>query len=336
MKHPVMLLVAALFSLPMSAQQKIVEKLTVEARADYVRNSVDGENIKSESGFKGEYLNVKLSGHITDKFSYSMRQRLNKSAYDSNFFDATDWLLLNYSPDYHVTLSAGKQIILIGGYEYDRPPIDLYYCSEFWNNIPCYEWGASAQYRFSKRDRVVAQLCRSPYQRRYDNAELYAYNLIWYGQHGIWNTIWSANMAEWNENRYISFIALGNRFNFSRHWQIELDFMNRAANHQTYFLRDCSVIGELCYKPSSRLNITAKVSYDVNRTHHAADLSVMPGTELTRVGAGVEYFPADADDVRIHANYCYTAGRNGNPEGALKDKQSIIDVGLTWRLNIIK
>lgn len=336
MRYTAILLITALFAIPVKAQERIVEQLTVESRGDYVRTDVDGTAIKDESGFKGKYLNVKLNGHISDKFSYSMRQRLNKSAIDDSFFDATDWMYMNFSPDEHWTLSAGKQIILIGGYEYDGAPIDLYFCSEYWNNIPCYEWGGSVAYNFSDNDRIIAQMCRSPYQRHYEDAELYSYNLIWYGHHGAWSTIWSANMVEWAEDHFISYIALGNRFDIGQHLRFNIDFMNRASSHQTYFLRDCSVIGELSYRPSNYLNIAAKVSYDVNRTNSPADLSVMRGTELTRMGAIIEYFPLGNDDVRLHANYCYTRGKNENPNGVLQDKQSIFDMGVTWRVKIIK
>lgn len=57
-----------------------------------------------------------------------MRHRLNKKNNDASFFDATDWLYLAYRKD-NWELSAGKQVVAIGGYEYDAAPIDLYFCS---------------------------------------------------------------------------------------------------------------------------------------------------------------------------------------------------------------
>ena len=111
-------------------------RLQAETRIDY-----SGEQLKSDdykAGFYGRYLNVILSGTIGDKFSYAYRQRLNKAHADQSFFDATDWLYLNYAPSSNWQFSAGKQVVAIGGYEYDRAPIDLYFCSEFWNNIACY------------------------------------------------------------------------------------------------------------------------------------------------------------------------------------------------------
>ena len=40
-------------------------------------------------------------------------------------------------------------------------------------------------------------------------------------------------------------------------------------------------------------------------------------------------------DVRLHANACYTFGKNGNLAGALIDKQTLVDVGLTWRIEML-
>jgi hypothetical protein len=87
--------------------------------------------VKSNSGFRGKYLNVLLSGDIGKHWSYSYRQRLNKAHANQSFFDATDWIHLTYTLNKHWSFNAGKQVVGIGGYEYDRAPIDLYFCSEY-------------------------------------------------------------------------------------------------------------------------------------------------------------------------------------------------------------
>ena len=58
------------------AQEELL-KLQAETRIDYQREYVDGRSIHSNSGFKGKYLNVIISGTIAKQFSYSYRQRLN-------------------------------------------------------------------------------------------------------------------------------------------------------------------------------------------------------------------------------------------------------------------
>lgn len=319
-----------------TAQTKVVEKLTLEARGDYQRDYVDGHSRDELSGFDGKYLNLLMSGAISDKLTYSYRQRFNKASLDAGFFNATDWFYVDYKPTEQWTLSAGKQVIDIGGWEYDYAPINLYFCSEFWNQTACYAWGASVAYKLSDDDMLRVQVCESP-NRQIDitkDEDIYSYNLMWYGQHGPWGTKWSANMVEYTKGHYISYLSLGNELRFSPQVSLELDYMNRAAAHHTFFFRDCSVIGQLNYQPSDHLKFFAKASYDVNNTDSPADLTVMPGTEMTRLGAGVEYFPLGNNKVRLHANYCYSMGTNTNPDAIMLDKQSLVDVGLTWRIHV--
>ena len=72
-------------------------RLDALARVDWQNTSTDGRNIRSNSGFEGKYLMIRLDGRITEGLTYSWRQRFNKQIFDSSFFDATDWLYLNYS-----------------------------------------------------------------------------------------------------------------------------------------------------------------------------------------------------------------------------------------------
>lgn len=68
-----------LFALNAKAQNNDL-RLQAETRIDY-----SGEHLKSDdfkAGFYGKYLNVILSGSISDKFSYAYRQRLNKAHAD--------------------------------------------------------------------------------------------------------------------------------------------------------------------------------------------------------------------------------------------------------------
>ena len=319
-----------------TAQTAVVETMTVEARGDYQRDYVDGNIRESQSGFKGRFFNLVLDGHLTDRIGYHLRQRFNRGITNENFFNATDWFYIDYKPTAAWTFTAGKQAIDVGGWEYDYPPINLYFCSEFWNQTPCYAWGVSAAYRVSPADQLRLQVCESPNRQFAANAhrDLYAYNLMWYGQHGPWGTKWSVNMVEWQKGHYISYIALGNELRFSRMVSLELDYMNRAASHQAFLLRDCSVIGQLNYQPSSRLKLFAKASYDVNRTDSPADQILQAGTELTRVGAGAEFFPLGDNRLRLHANYCYSWGTNSSPTAVMLDKQQLVDVGVTWRLKL--
>lgn len=318
-----------------SAQEQQLLKLQADARVDYQREYVDGNAATADCGFKGRYVNLMADGVIGEAFSYSYRQRLIKANNDQSFFESIDWITLSWRASEHWELSAGKQIVGIGGYEYDRAPIDLYFCSEFWNFISCYQLGVSAAYTLgnSGKDKILAQVCQSPFRAYGD--DMYAYNLVWYGSHGWLNTIYSVNMMEYQPDRYISYIALGHKLNFGR-LGFELDLMNRAANHQTYFFKNCSFMGEVSYSPIDRLKLFGKLTYDVNRTNTSADYTVLPGTEITRAGGGLEFYPLkNSRNVRIHASYARSFGTNGNAEGAVKPEQDYLSIGLKWKVDLL-
>lgn len=334
MNRLVQLLSVAVFTtLCAMAQDEPVVRVDLEARGDYQRDYVDGKAVRDSSGFKGQFLNLRVKGRITPHWAYDFRHRLNQTNFDSNFFDATDWLFIDYSPNERWTLSGGKQVVAIGGWEYDRAPIDLYFCSEFWNQVPCYAWGASVTHKCGS-DALTFQFCQSPFQGYYKGADLYAYNLVWTGQHGVWSPLWSANMVEWAQGRFINYIALGNAFDLGPKLRVEFDLMNRAAGRQRFLLSDWSVMGEMACRPCRAVNVFAHASYDHNSSGTDADLLVRDGTAITRVGAGVEFYPVRKFDIRLHAYYCYSWGTNTNPEAIMRDRQHLAAVGVTWKVKV--
>ncbi len=319
-----------------SAQEIKEELLTLrlEARLDYLRNRQDGKTIKDNTGFEGKFINIRADGKITDKLSYSWRQRLNKQHKDGSFFDATDWIYIHYNIG-KWAIAGGKQVVNIGGWEYDRAPIDLYECSVFWNNIPCYAIGASAGYRLSSSDLLTAQVCQSPFFTS-ENRNMYAYNLMWNGSHKWFHTLYSVNLIETTPGHYINYIALGNKFIYKK-FALELDLMNRASAHQTFLFKDASVMGELSYAPCSKWNIYGKMTYDVNHTDNTTDFCVLPGTELTMAGGGFEFYPLAKKNhaLRIHANVFYSWGKNAKPGNTMQDKSLIFDIGIKWNMNLL-
>lgn len=94
--------------------------LRIETRVDWEGAWLDGDVEKDNTGFAGKFLNLRLDGNLTDNLSYSWRQRFNKPHKDASFFDATDWIYLNYNLD-NWSFAGGKQVVAIGGWEYDAP-----------------------------------------------------------------------------------------------------------------------------------------------------------------------------------------------------------------------
>ncbi len=326
-------------------------KLGFEARFDYLNQMLDGSKQHDASGFKVRYLNLRMDGTIGSKFSYSWRQRFNKVNSAADFVDNMDWLHLTYQPTANWAISAGKQVVMIGGWEYDRAPIDLYFCSEYWNNVACYQLGVSGTYTTNKgNDKLTLQICHSPYIKSPANIEgkdLYAYNLYWSGSHGCYTALHSLNFSEYSRGKYDVYVVLGNQFKFGNS-TVQLDLMNRGVSAKELLFDNFSIMFEFSQMIANRVNIFARATYDKVGDSYERGLFVYPGTEITRVGGGIEYYPLGGKgnrDVRLHLAYAHSFGTNTNfepnaeniPEfkGTARDNLGYLTVGLTWRIDIM-
>ena len=188
----------------------------------------------------------------------------------------------------------------------------------------------NAEYEFLPGEVLAFQFCNSPLSLGFSN--LYAYNLAWFGSFAPWwNTIWSVNFVQDEYNRFINYIALGNRFTFGP-VAIDLEWMNRAGAGQKNFFSDFTVISKIIWTVG-KWNICAKGGYEENPWENvdaqgrALDLAVAPGTRNIYAGCGVEFFPLpDRDKLRLHAVY-FRSSSIGIDN---------FDIGITWRLDIIK
>ena len=341
----VALVAVAVFSVSALSAQQGYEKqneifrLGVEARFDYLNQAVAGNHSTAGSGFNVRYFNLRMDGQITPKFSYSWRQRFNRANSISEFAQNTDWFNLTYTPIKNLSISAGKQVLMIGGWEYDRAPIELYFCSEFWNNVNCYQIGASVAYTTNEgNDTILFQACQSPYDTTSASVDYYAYNLYWSGSHGCYTALYSFNFMQYAPGKYDKYIALGNQFKFGDA-TLQLDLMNRGPKLKDLLFDNFSIMGEFSYLIADRVNVFAKATYDKIGDSAISASGLIPGTEITRVGGGVEYYPLGAKgnrDIRLHAAYAYNFGENTNIAGTAVPKGSFFTVGLTWKIDVME
>ena len=308
--------------------------LRLEARGDLQYENVEGHTIDGTTGFRGKQLNLRLNGSINDSWSYAYRQRMGKPNVNDSYFEAVDHINLTYTTGAW-SFTGGKQTVAVGGYEYDRAPLDFYFGSEYWYNMDCYQWGVNAKYNFSNEsnDALMLQVVQSSF--RGVNPSMLSYNLLWTGSYGWFDVLHSVNMMEYLPGKFVNFIALGHQFHMGD-FTLQLDWMNRA-DVEHFGFDDFSLMADLSWSASEKLNVFGKATYDVNKDN-VADYCVLPGTEVTRVGAGVEYFPIEGSrDIRFHAGYSYSWGKNTNlTEGIIWDNQSFVSVGVTWQMSVLK
>ncbi len=323
--------------------QETVKELRLQTRFDYEYSFYE-DGTEAAGGFTGQYINFILNGDISSRFSYNFRQRILPNDGNKTFFDGTDFLYLTYKPSGNFSISVGKQIFFIGGYEYDLAPIDVFFWSDFWNNIRCYQLGADVTYTSSnKKHSISFQVANSNYSDL-TNSNLYGYNLIWYGNFNSFHTIWSVNMVEYAKGNFINYIALGNKVEFGGGNYLYVDFMNRATSRQdNFFLDDFSVIGQLGIAPCEKLNLYLKGGYDCNKTEGITggplpgngDIFVEPGMEYHFYGLGADFFPLKNNkDIRLHTFFAVKNGKESSLYSGSNDYQ--FNIGITWNIDVLK
>ena len=306
-----------------------IDKLYIDTRGIF---HLQAENGQVGTQFLADHLNLNIRGHINDRIDYRLRQRLNKKVFDENYvFNATDFLYINWQATDRWSFRMGKDAVLIGGYEYDAVPIDVYFYSKFCNSInQGFTFGASTAFNVAEGQTLAFQVCTSPLSYGYQG--VYAYNLAWMGRiTPIWNTIWTFNMVQDMDGRFINYIALGNHFQWDN-FLFDIDFMNRAAfTQKRFFLSDYTFIVKTIWTVG-KWNICFKGGYESNAASNVDskgrpyDNVIAPGTKYLYAGAGLEYFPLGDDKVRLHAVYY-------RDNFISRDN---FDVGITWRIDIIK
>ncbi len=308
-----------------SAADNILPHMDValDMRADWTYDAVHHED--SKSGFHGRYFNLHFNATVTDGLTFHWRQRLNKfKDTENDVFGATDWAYLQYQPSDNFSFSAGKEVVLMGGYEYDAAPIDILFSSTFWNNIACYQFGLTASYiSDNRRHSLTAQVTNSPYQDI--GQSCYAYNLFWSGNFGAYNALWSVNMIEYRRGKYANIISLGNRFDLGD-LRLEFDAMNRYVPHHRYWFGDYTLIGKAEYRVSPTITLMAKGGKD--------DIHPVPGApecvNKEFVGGGLEFYPLRGSrNLRLHAVYHHSHRLDGT-------SQNQVSIGLKWRLDIYR
>ena len=328
MKNLICCLAALLAAVLPGAAQEKVDKLFFDMRTSFHQEVTEGVYTGQ---LVGEYLNFHILGHLSPTVNYRVRQRLNKKVFDErNMFNATDMMYIGWQATSRWSFTFGKHAVLIGGYEYDAVPIDVYFYSKFCNNLyQGFTFGASAAYTYAEDQSVVAQICNSPLSLGFQN--VYAYNLAWCGQFAPWwKTLWSVNLVEDSRKRMINYIALGNHIQ-SGDILFDLDLMNRAGLGQRRFLfSDISVISKFIWSVGD-WNLCAKAGYErndaenVDASGQAYDLVIEPGTTYLYGGCGLEWFPLGREKLRLHAVYYRDSEMHRNN----------YELGVTWRVNVI-
>jgi hypothetical protein len=241
---------------------------------------------------------------------------LYQNAFLSYDYDFIDWLTLSYTVG-QFTFNIGKDVLAIGSSEYDYNDVDIHYslASPFWHKNAAYQWGASVDFMNKREDTTLRfQFSASPFGEWPFASKLFAYSLYWTGEYGCYTPFWSVNFMEYERGRFVSIIALGNRFSVGD-FTIELDYMNRATSIKKLFEQEFSISAQLLYNYRDKVEAFVRGGYDHYNgsdifgyeddwSFVPVDASLCP--RYWYVGGGLHYFPLkESRDLRIHALAAY-------------------------------
>ena len=324
-----------------------VPSISLESRFGY-NNTIGGD----AAGIGGDGLYLNIDGKISKHFSYSLCQKFFSAiGEDQSVFDNTDWMTLSYNVG-GFTLSAGKDVLMLGSFEYDAYDIDSYFDmnSMFYNSFSSYQWGAKAMWtNKSESSSFAFQVTTSPFSYAPREENLYSYNLGWYGAWDWYESIWSVNFMEYAPGEFTKVVALGNMF-YVGDLSLGLDCIVRGAKFSSLGKDEVTLSFMPSYELGGKVRIfgkagwersSADLPYDFWGEYLSADdmtaannecMSTLPAflpanQSYWFYGAGVEYFPIkDSRDVRLHAIWasnCYTA-------------RHTINVGVTWKFDVTR
>ena len=274
-----------------------------------MRGGLNYGNNEGAATFMGDGLYLDINGYISPHFSYSLNQRLASTYYEDNSgFNGTNWLTLTFEAgDFAVT--AGKDALLMGSFEYDAYDLDTYYDmnSIFYNEFDCWQWGFTAAWYPAEDHEVLLQLANSPFSYEPNRLALAA---GWRGAWDWYESYWTANLWQYTSENFVKAVNLGNRF-YLGNFMIDLDLMGRFGEIEA---------------PYSGMTVAFSPSYNISDWGRVFAKGVWEEENMI-FGAGFEYFPLKENkDIRIHAAWAHNEYMYGNT----------LNIGLTWKMNMTK
>lgn len=312
----------------------------LDARLDWQMVRHKDKTDDSQTGFIGKYIALKAHGQLTEGLTYTWRQRFSRTPKDQTFWDQTDILDINYRYG-NWDFGAGKQVVLIGGYEYDRAPINLMCPNLFVTNVACYQFGVSAGYQLASDHHLAFQVSQSIFSNS-ENRNLYSYNLMWRGGWDLGSnvrleTIWSVNEVEFLKGKYCNYVALGNKLVLNRKVTLLADLMTRTYPDNRAF-KNNTFMGEIAWDINPSWRVTAKASYDCNRGVNMTDKTeVARGSQLAIGGVVGEWMPIRNQKhlLKVHAALFASYGSNYNPADLMQKDTMYGSLGVTWHMNLL-
>ena len=291
----------------------------------------------SGASFVGRQLRFEMLGNITKHWGYRFRYRLNRPGVQQsdNFSNNIDFMMIRYKFNDRFELTAGKEGVALGGYQYDDNPIQVLEFCDWLTGIDGFHLGMQGSCKITQDHTMYLSLHNANNDRT--NAYYFEDPTIksshfplgatacWSGSFfgGKLQTLWSYTLLSEVQNNLGHLVMTGTKLNMKK-WQLILDYygawedvdhhkivssdMTKALGTTT-LARDTryhSVLLDGCYQPTPHWNLTAGVDpaftgYRTNIGYQAAvqwipDLTQDARISLAYIGKTTQYTNAALDD----------------------------------------
>jgi hypothetical protein len=283
-------------------------------------------------GFKFDHIIVDVGGQVTPKLSYRYLQRLNKVSpifTKENLPSTIDYAYLKYALNNLFSITAGKQALSVGGFEYNKYPVDVYDYSGISNYITCYLTGMQVAFTPVQNQEFSFQIVnnrmgtwREAIGTPQIGSQLEAPTLPLYYSLG-WNSNYLDNALQLRYAANITSPAKGKTLvmvSGGQMWQSgpfniyidaffqhsEIDYLGGIRNltispqnvveNVNYF----SLLGEANYRFQPQWNILLKCFYN-NFSTYKSSVFLDKGNCLTswNYQGGIEFYPMKDDNLHL-------------------------------------
>ncbi len=114
-----------------------------------------------EAAFRFRDVKIDITGEVNDRLFYWYRQTLN-GGYEGqaleNLNESIDYAYIGYKLNERLTLTAGKQDVCYGGFEYDKNPWHIYEYSDMNEYVLCYLTGIGLKYQLDEAQDIRLQV----------------------------------------------------------------------------------------------------------------------------------------------------------------------------------
>ncbi len=322
--------------------------IMLDTRFDLNAAIPDGE--LDDVSFRGQTLRVWFSGEIVPGVRYRVRQRFNKTQNPSerdNLAGATDhaWIAFDVSKNW--TITAGKQAVQLGTFEYDYNGADVYLGTMVANDFDDYQVGVEAAWKFSGQTlhfqvfNVDSEQFSAPDYRK----KAMGGAVMWQGSlfNEILKTRWGYSAFQHTKTKFYHWLTAGIQLNAGG-FKTELDYYlgDRTMDYSATvgpeaadprFVRDRSASLNIEHTFGKwRPFVKAVWSERYDKTH-ASEVY-----ETAGIQAVAEYYPFHREqlkDLRFHAAWMYSRTGFRGPFAGLEAKNShTILVGMRWLFKV--